>query len=81
MAARAHHVVVSASGGWSVLRAGASRASRVFATRKAAIDWGTEISRRERVELYIHRRDGSIEDKRSYAERSTDRGQATALAS
>ena len=46
---------------------GANRASRVFATQAEAVDYARRLSRRERGDLYIHRSDGTIRSRDSYA--------------
>jgi hypothetical protein len=62
------HVVANASGGWSVRRAGASRATRIFSTQADAVRYGKEIARQERTGLYVHRRDGTVKEKDSYGD-------------
>ena len=42
------------------------RASKIFDSKAAAIDYGRKIGRSERLELYIHNMDGRIADRRSY---------------
>jgi len=61
-----HHIVHNPAGGWNVKRSGASRASRHFDTKAEAIAAGREISRSQRTELVIHRRDGTIQRKDSH---------------
>lgn len=58
--------VVPSSGGWSVRKAGASRASSTHATQQEAIDAATRIARNQRTELYIHGRDGRIRERNSF---------------
>ncbi|HMU98253.1 MAG TPA: DUF2188 domain-containing protein [Chitinophagales bacterium] len=65
MAKRTNHVVPSSSG-WSVKKSGSSRASKVFDNKEMAIDYARKISITERTELYIHKKNGTIQDKRSY---------------
>jgi hypothetical protein len=62
------HVVANTSGGWSVRRAGASRATRTFSTQADAVRYGKEIARQERTGLYVHRRDGTVKEKDSYGD-------------
>jgi len=64
---KSHHVVPNQSGGWDVRKPGASRASRVFESRKDAIDYARDIAQKEHSELYIHRKDGTISHKDSYS--------------
>lgn len=66
MASKSHHVVPSLSGGWSVKKGGATRASRHFDSKDAAISWGREVSKKEGSEFVIHKRDGTIQRKDSY---------------
>lgn len=65
MAKKTNHVVPSSSG-WAVKKSGASRASRVFATKDKAVDYGIELSKSEKTELYIHKQNGMIQNKNSF---------------
>ena len=65
MPSKGFHVVPS-GGRWSVRRAGASRASSLYATQKEAIESARARARSERGELYIHGRDGRIRERDSY---------------
>lgn len=65
MAKRGQHVVPSQDG-WSVKKAGASRASSTHATQQEAIDAATRVARNQKTELYIHGRDGRIRERNSY---------------
>jgi hypothetical protein len=60
------HVVPNPNGGWSVRKAGSERASRTFGTQKEAVDWGRQRSRQQGAEFFIHRNDGTIQEKASY---------------
>lgn len=66
MLRRTQHVVPNPNGGWSVKRGGAFRATRTFATQKAAISYARKISRNQGSELYVHKKDGTIRSKDSY---------------
>ena len=59
------HVVPSPYGGWSVRQYGAQRAFRHFDTKSAAIRWGREASRNNGAEFFIHRKDGTVQEKSS----------------
>jgi hypothetical protein len=63
-----HHVVRNPKGGWSVLRSGASRATRVFRTQKDAVSFAKKQARKDSTELYVHRRDGTIQERDSYGQ-------------
>ncbi len=60
------HVVPNGSGGWAVKNSGAQRASKTFETQQQAIVYGRDAAKRVATELYVHGRDGTIKDKRSY---------------
>jgi hypothetical protein len=64
---KSQHVVPNRHGGWAVRRAGSSRASRVFRTQRDAVQYAKQIASREGAELYVHRGDGTIADRDSYA--------------
>lgn len=67
MSRKSNHVVPSKKdGGWAVKKAGSVRASKKFHTKSEAVKYGRELSRAEHSELYIHRKDGSIQDRSSY---------------
>jgi hypothetical protein len=59
------HVVPNGSK-WSVRRAGASKASRTFATQGEAIAKARDNARKQKTELFIHGRDGRIRERDSY---------------
>ena len=65
MARLSHHILPHGEG-WAVKKGGATRASRVFETKKAAVDYGREVSRRQRSELVLHDREGSIRNADSH---------------
>ena len=66
MSRKSNHVVPSKGHGWAVKKSGSTRASRSFNTKVAAVKYGRSISKNERTELYIHKKDGTIQDKNSY---------------
>lgn len=59
------HVVPRADG-WAVRRERAERDSSHHDTKADALASGRDTARRDEVELVIHRKDGTIEDKDSY---------------
>ena len=62
---KTNHVVPSSSG-WAVKKSGASRVSKNFTTKEKAITYGKELSKSEKTELYIHKKNGMIQNKNSY---------------
>lgn len=65
MTTKGQHVVPK-GGKWSVRRAGAERATGVYATQGEAIERAREIAKNQGSELYIHGRDGRIRERSSF---------------
>jgi hypothetical protein len=51
---------------WAVVREGSERASSLHDTQKQAEKKGRETARREKVEFYLHNRQGEIRERESY---------------
>jgi hypothetical protein len=67
MAKKSNHVVPSRErGGWDVKKSGSTRASRSFRRKEDAVKYGRQLSKKEKTELYIHKKDGSIQDRSTY---------------
>ncbi len=66
MSRKDRHVVPNADRGWSVRKSGAERASRVFDTQRQAIDYARAQAKKDKAELYIHKKDGTIRERDSY---------------
>lgn len=58
--------VVPHKDGWATRKEGAERAGNVARTQLEAFDLARDQARREKVEVVIHRKDGSIRDSDSY---------------
>jgi Uncharacterized protein conserved in bacteria (DUF2188) len=65
MVRKTNHVIPS-SDGWAVLKSGAERASKKFDTKDSAVEYAIQLSKNEKTELYIHKKNGMIENKNSY---------------
>ena len=65
MAKKSNHVVPYSSR-WAVKKSGASRASKTFTTKENAIQYGTKLSKNEKTELYIHKKNGMIQYRDSF---------------
>ncbi len=64
---RASNVWVVPNGDdWAVRREGSDRVSRVFPRKQDAQDFGRSMAQRDRVELIVQRRNGTIQSKDSY---------------
>jgi len=66
MARKTHHVVPSPKGGWSVKKGGASKASKTFNNKTAAINYARKVSKNQKSELIIHKKDGTIQRTASH---------------
>jgi hypothetical protein len=66
MVKKSNHVVPSKSAGWAVKKSGSSKASKLFETKEEAVDYARELSKTEKTELYIHKKNGMIQEKNSY---------------
>jgi hypothetical protein len=66
MAKTQKHVVPSTAGGWAVKNAGSGRASKVFPTQAAAVTYARDAAKKEKTELFIHGRDGTIKERNTY---------------
>jgi hypothetical protein len=67
MAKRTNHVVPSAAnGGWAVKKSGSTRVSGAFHSKLEAIQYARALSKNEQTELFIHRKDGTIQERNSY---------------
>lgn len=58
--------VVPHTDGWATKKEGADRAGVVVDTQREAVERAREQAKRERVEVVIHRKDGTIRDSDSY---------------
>ena len=63
IAKKSHHVVKNPSGGWSVKKRGASRASAIFRTQKDAIKSAKTITHNQGTRLVVHSKDGRIQKR------------------
>jgi hypothetical protein len=66
MAATAVHVVPRPTGGWAVQREGGKRATSTHSTQAEAAKAGRTIAKRDKVEFFVHGKDGQIRTRDSY---------------
>jgi len=63
-----NHVVPSAEkNGWTIKKAGKLTNISSFEKKEDAIRFAREMSKTEKTELYIHKRNGIVQAKYSYA--------------
>jgi len=58
---RSYHVSPDPRGGWNVRKGGSHRASKRFDEKKVAVEWALRVSRKQRFDCVLHRRDGTVE--------------------
>lgn len=66
MATKSHHVIPM-NDGWKVRKGGAERALKSFDNEQAAIEFARTVSKNQHSELYIHKKDGTVQTKESYS--------------
>ena len=66
MSRKTHHVVPNPKGGWSVKKGGSSRASKTFKKKEDATGYAREVSKNQKSELVIHKKDGTIQRTASH---------------
>jgi hypothetical protein len=66
MTKKSNHVIPATKGGWSVKKSGSTRASKHFETKEDAVKYARKISRDSSSELYIHKKDGTIQERDSF---------------
>jgi len=67
MPRKTHHVVPDSNGGWNVKKGGSERASKHFDKKENAIGWGRVVSRNQKTEFVIHKKDGTIQNSDSHS--------------
>ncbi len=60
--------VVPCGKNWAVRGAGNTKVTSIHETQKSAINAGIKISRSQKSELFIHRKNGQIRDRNSYGD-------------
>ena len=58
--------IVPDSGQWAIKREDSKKASELFKEQEKAIKRGRDIAKQDKVELFIHGRDGQIKERDSY---------------
>lgn len=64
------HVIYSEAG-WAVKRANAAKASRVYDTKRRAVEAARDMASRSQATVVVHRRDGRISVRRTYKKGSS----------
>jgi len=66
MAKNSRHVVPAPTGGWSVRKTGATRASKNFDRQSDAVSYAKNLAKREKADVYVHGKSGMVRDHTSY---------------
>jgi hypothetical protein len=66
-ATASQHVLPNLNGGWTVVRNGSTRASRVFRNHSEAVQYARNKAKKEGALLFVHRSDGTIQEMDSYS--------------
>jgi len=66
MAGKSHHVVPNKDGGWDIKKGGGKKSIKNFSNKQEAVDKAREISKNQKSELVIHKKDGKIQNKDSH---------------
>jgi hypothetical protein len=58
--------VIPHKDGWAVKREGGERPSKITSLKQDAVDFGRNIAQRDRTELIVQRKDGTIQSRDSF---------------
>ncbi len=64
--AKSNQHVVPKDGGWAVRKQGAAKITKVFNTQNEAVQFARNVAKKNSGELFIHKADGTIRDRKSY---------------
>ena len=66
MPAKSHHVVPNKDGGWDIKKGGGQRSIKHYDKKSDAVSDARQISKNQNSELFIHGKDGTIQQKDSH---------------
>jgi len=66
MKKKSHHVVPNSKGGWDVKKSDSSRSSKHTDIKKDAVDAARKMSKNQKTELFIHKKNGEIQNRDSH---------------
>lgn len=64
--AKSNQHVVPKDGGWAVRKQGATKATKIFTNQSEAVQFARGVAKKQSGELFIHKADGTIRERRSY---------------
>ncbi len=62
------HVVPYSDGKWAVKKAWSDKVTKTFSTQKEAIDFGKDIAKNNKSELFIHWKTWRIRERNTYGD-------------
>ncbi len=62
MAKKTHHVIPSPQGGWDVKKGGGTKSIKHFVKKQDAVSYGRQISKNQKSEFIIHKKNGEIQN-------------------
>lgn len=66
MSRKSYHVTPHPEGGWQVKSEGSNRASSKHETKNKAVAAGRKLARKKSSQMFIHGRNGKIQEERTY---------------
>lgn len=66
MPRKTHHVVPDGNNGWNLKKGGGERAIKHFENKAEAVKFSREVSKNQKSELVIHKKDGTIQNSDSH---------------
>ena len=66
MPRKEHHVVPNPNGGWDVKKGSSTKSIKHFDKKDDAVDYGRKVSKNQRSELVIHKKNGTIQRSDSH---------------
>ncbi len=68
---KSQHVIPDPNGGWKVIKSGSDRASKLFDCKAPAVHYARSLSKKHKTDLYIHKKDGSVDHRSTYSVKSS----------
>ena len=66
MPRKEHHVVPNPNGGWDVKKGGGQKVIKHFNKKEDAVNFGRKVSKNQKSEFIIHKKDGTIQSSDSH---------------
>ncbi|NDY73113.1 DUF2188 domain-containing protein [Desulfobacter hydrogenophilus] len=66
MPRKTHHVVPNSESGWDVKKGGGQKSIKHFDKKQDAVDYGRGVSKNQKSEFIIHKKNGAIQNADSH---------------